>query len=679
MTMYDKTNDHNIKKKTWLVVLLLWGVMMINQSLIAQDYVVDGNSVYIDDVNAYIRATPHTLFSSGYIMFNVTSKVFTGDVDVVFGFDTDYTKPKSIELYKPTTTSTELSYTCAGYFNYTLTPKRFWCYDGNNTLLFTHEFDRGDLALKTAYWNETTMTLWKDYSHTFSSINYNHGGMNKWWYARNVPIESGNPYTFRVYIDVNFLKSRSGKYWFAIKPSSETIQQAIVNNHFYALDPWWNVSFTKKRLISNLPVVNITFFNITYDSDMKTDFSDLRFADSTDSVKLDYWIENFTTSSIALVRVESNLNTSIYMYYNNTGASSESNHDNIYPNSNYIFYGFDEYRSSSVVYDYQGIDMTKTNAAIDGATFTTFGKHFSSFSFDGDNDLLNTGSDVVGVGADSFCAWLYLDTFGEGGYGRVIDNGKTLLYVNDANDCVSYCVRSAFCDNSIKSTDNSIKAGRWIHTCVTRDAAGVTNFYINGTLSGVADQNAGSPEAGGTLMIGDRSDHIRAYDGYMDDVLFYSKQLTAAEVWTIYNTQATNYTLSGEITPNIKPNITLNTPLHDAVVSSPVTFNCSVEDDTAIQTVSLYVNDVLKDTMTDGSHTYFEYNGSIALAAGFYNWTCLAYDTQGEFTDGVAARDFIVTSSPTTNATTTSVQSCRYKKFGYYNPRLPWIRQEGCI
>ncbi len=67
---------------------------------------------------------------------------------------------------------------------------------------------------------------------------------------------------------------------------------------------------------------------VDYDSDMQLDYDDLRFAD-TNSNNLSYWIENYTTSNATVwVKVpflESNTNTTIYMYYGNSSVSSASN------------------------------------------------------------------------------------------------------------------------------------------------------------------------------------------------------------------------------------------------------------------------------------------------------------------------------------------------------------------
>ncbi len=70
--------------------------------------------------------------------------------------------------------------------------------------------------------------------------------------------------------------------------------------------------------------------NVTYDSDMKSDFSDLRFYNGSENTQLDYWLENKSDGNWAIVWVEvdqniTTTNYTFYMYYGNAGASSASN------------------------------------------------------------------------------------------------------------------------------------------------------------------------------------------------------------------------------------------------------------------------------------------------------------------------------------------------------------------
>ena len=75
-------------------------------------YIIENNTVYINDSNAFISITPHTITSDGWITINLTSKQFTGDIDVIFATNTDELKPKQTLYYNPRNITTQKSFTC---------------------------------------------------------------------------------------------------------------------------------------------------------------------------------------------------------------------------------------------------------------------------------------------------------------------------------------------------------------------------------------------------------------------------------------------------------------------------------------------------------------------------------------------------------------------------------------
>ncbi|MHA1482091.1 MAG: LamG domain-containing protein [Candidatus Heimdallarchaeaceae archaeon] len=248
-----------------------------------QEWIVEGDKVYTNDSKVYISAYPHTLSDSGWVYFNITSKVYTGNVDVVWGFNTTELRPRRAQLFKPHNITK--SYTClTDYFNYTQSPKHFWCYNNITTytdesnitmdgsyleLIYERDFEWGDIPSQTAYWNITEN--YKDISGNFESIDYNHGGMSKWWYKKNFPIVQDQEYQVRILIKIPREKGFSPKkltekYWFAIKPSDETISEAISSNHFYALDPWVNSSGDDQSL-ANLDVGLESYWNLSGEND----------------------------------------------------------------------------------------------------------------------------------------------------------------------------------------------------------------------------------------------------------------------------------------------------------------------------------------------------------------------------------------------------------------------------
>jgi len=152
--------------------------------------------------------------------------------------------------------------------------------------------------------------------------------------------------------------------------------------------------------------------------------------------------------------------------------------------------------------------------------------------FNGTTSKIDTQSDWLGVGAVTIAATIYAAGWGETA-GRVLGNGKTDIYVRSTNSSIAL-----FSDGVTFTTsaDNSIQLNTWYRVLVTRTAAGVANFYINGVLSGSADQNSGTP-IGGTsnAFIGNREAADRTFDGRIALLEVRDVVLTADEVWALYN------------------------------------------------------------------------------------------------------------------------------------------------
>jgi len=154
------------------------------------------------------------------------------------------------------------------------------------------------------------------------------------------------------------------------------------------------------------------------------------------------------------------------------------------------------------------------------------------FDFDGANTLINTGSDWIGTKAISISAWIYLDSYGETSSGRILANGKTLLLVSATNPHVDFYNNGS---TNTPSANNSIGLSAWYHVAATRTAAGVANIYINGALSGTANQAGGTPVAGTeNVVIGNNTAGAVTFDGKISDLIVWNRVLTASEVALLY-------------------------------------------------------------------------------------------------------------------------------------------------
>jgi hypothetical protein len=132
---------------------------------------------------------------------------------------------------------------------------------------------------------------------------------------------------------------------------------------------WWDNDWEKRSEITITETSGTTLTNfsllltIPYDSDMNSDFSDLRFTLDNHNTELNYWIESKTDSVEAKVWIlfptlPANLNTSIFMYYDNNLASTNSNF-----NSAFLY--ADDFESDTLG-NYNIVGNICTNAVVSG-------------------------------------------------------------------------------------------------------------------------------------------------------------------------------------------------------------------------------------------------------------------------------------------------------------------------
>ena len=104
---------------------------------------------------------------------------------------------------------------------------------------------------------------------------------------------------------------------------------------------WWNSDWKNKKQINitDFSGGNLTNYsvklNITYNTKMSSNFSDLRFLNGSENSELDYWIEekfdsNHTIIWVKVPYIQASGNSSIYMYYNNSAVETTSNIENAF-------------------------------------------------------------------------------------------------------------------------------------------------------------------------------------------------------------------------------------------------------------------------------------------------------------------------------------------------------------
>jgi len=197
---------------------------------------------------------------------------------------------------------------------------------------------------------------------------------------------------------------------------------------------------------------------------------------------------------------------------------------------------------------FDGKDISGTNAydrspvgtntgTITGAT-KTIGKLGQALNFTLIPDsLVIAGSDLLGTGTITICAWANPRSSGEDGIGTVVGNSRTGLLGNGS----VWWLTSNGLSNQASSVNGSFVLNTWQHICGVRLSSGLGTMYINGVVSNTENQNTGTPQTFGygPVIGAFRSDGIQTFDGLIDDVRIYSRALGASEIKRLYNIGAT--------------------------------------------------------------------------------------------------------------------------------------------
>lgn len=96
-------------------------------------------------------------------------------------------------------------------------------------------------------------------------------------------------------------------------------------------------------------------FEVAYDTDMQTDFDDIRFTDASGTTTLSYWREEYTTATdaqfwVKIPTMAADSVTEVYMYYDNTSATTTSDISS-------VFNAYDDFDDNTIT-EYAG-DTTK--------------------------------------------------------------------------------------------------------------------------------------------------------------------------------------------------------------------------------------------------------------------------------------------------------------------------------
>lgn len=169
------------------------------------------------------------------------------------------------------------------------------------------------------------------------------------------------------------------------------------------------------------------------------------------------------------------------------------------------------------------------HGTLDGAAWTTAGKHGNALDFDGVDDLVEVAhaSSLTLTTSGTLSAWVNPDdtriddpVFAKGdGYG---------LFASDYNSLAP----SGFIGRNWLISETGLVTGDWTHVAVTFASGAPSAIYIDGVaVSAWSAQASGDPiSADGPLTVGAATAFGNWFDGRIDDVRVYDVALTATEI-----------------------------------------------------------------------------------------------------------------------------------------------------
>jgi hypothetical protein len=195
------------------------------------------------------------------------------------------------------------------------------------------------------------------------------------------------------------------------------------------------------------------------------------------------------------------------------------------------------------------------NGSQGATTMISYGS-YPGYLFLAGGSQINFGSgasiDNIFDGGGSFSGWLKPLGRGAGGYGRVFDKSTnttmgTLLYCDDSDTTMRF-IQITDTDNGEWTFPLDITSGIWQHVVIAYDndlAANNPSIYVNGQ-SVVATEDSTpndtrTSDATAKMYIGQKAAGGRSWDGYMDDLMFFNRILSALEARSIYEVTRSRY------------------------------------------------------------------------------------------------------------------------------------------
>jgi len=564
------------------------------------NFTIVGDAVVVNDTRAYLSAQPHTIGSSGWVEFTLISKKYSGDIDVVWGFNRTESRPSNPQIwanYSHTlwrwveVEKTYLNETTGETFNYTDYEKMYY---------------------------ESAFPDWKNLDKDFVKKSIKAKGMDTWYILKSVPIEKGREYKVRCWVEIPFAGSNivRGKYAWGIKRSTDTIHEAIDKDAFYFIDPWYDSSwFYRTKITVDHTKVDAVLTNFTVMvklnssridwSHVQDDLDDLRFTSADGVSLLSYEVENHTVNTeawlwVRLPTVSNTSDTTFYMYYGNPTASSGEDIVGTWDPSAVLVQHLQESTNSTCIDStIHGNDGNPANGPIQ-----TPGYVDGSLSFDGSDDHVivpySPSLNLSGLTTLSIPMWIKTN---ETDYALVFRQTKNGIYYSITTSKVKFSIRHSTLGDSSVRGNTDVNDDVWHYVVGVFDGS-----YLRVYVDGVEDATPvartdpiGEPGSIRHLIISAVTYWYPTYysKGIIDEVRIYSRALSPEEITTSYESERDNLLTFGS-----------EYPAYKVIVEKFGAYLLGIDDSTLIGQINFTDVRYEIDSVTSWHYYSMTYNGS---------------------------------------------------------------------
>ncbi|MEA3487918.1 MAG: DUF2341 domain-containing protein [Euryarchaeota archaeon] len=355
------------------------------------------------------------------------------------------------------------------------------------------------------------------------------------------------------------------KFWSASVVAMLSLSMLIAVMAPAAADPGWlsGWSYRKDVTISSSSVLTDYQVNVTVDTaslisagKMNASGDDIRFTGSDGTTLINYWIESGLNTDTTKIWVNvpsvSTTGTTIYMYYGNPTAASDSNYDNTFTKDYgetglaglwHMDTGIGTTAADSSGNGNSGTIYEATWVGSDGGQWDGQNVQFSngdSLSFDGNDYVVVPGSASLNVtDAITLEAWIHPIAYND--YDRIIakpwNNNEApwnvyALHFDDADP--AHVVMSIAVGTTYYGipADVTIPLNKWTHVAGTYDGGNVT-VYVNGVECGSNPNPSGNIATNAMdLYIGynELCSSSQSFNGTIDEARIYNRALNLDEI-----------------------------------------------------------------------------------------------------------------------------------------------------